>query len=252
MNINTVIIPLLLTATAGLSTVIGGIIVLFFKVNNKKNMGFFLGLSAGVMLFLSFMELMPNAIKDVGNIPAYISFFIGIFIIGAIDFLLPHHYIQEKACANSHQPKLFSTGIMVTLGIAIHNFPEGIAVFLSSYTDIKLGILLAFSIMIHNIPEGIAVAAPIYAATRSKRKVFQSVFFSGIAEPIGAIVAFFILRPYITSHLLSHLFAVIAGIMVFISFDELLPACYKETEGHNTIVGVIVGMLIISASIILL
>ncbi len=177
MDFNQATIPFLLTLLAGLSTVLGS--VLFLKhFCKRKYLGFMLGLSAGVMIYLSFIELLPEAIKEVGFLNANLYFFLGIIVIGIIDFILPHHYLEEKICKRQKiiDPKLFSTGLMVTLGLTIHNIPEGMAVFLSSFSDLKLGFLLAFAIAIHNIPEGIAVSVPIFHATNSKLKAIQYSF----------------------------------------------------------------------------
>lgn len=171
-----------------------------------------------------------------------------------IDFALPHHYLEEKICQKQNiiDKKLLSTGLIVTIGLIIHNFPEGMAVFLSSFTSTRLGILLAIAIAIHNIPEGIAVSAPIYQATKNSSKAIKYAFISGIAEPLGAIIAYFLLKPYLNQNIISYIFALVAGVMVYISFDELLPACFKEGHSHRTIFGIISGMIIVSLSLLFL
>lgn len=245
MNFNEIIIPFLLTLIAGLSTLIGSFIFLSNIFSQKKFISFFLGLSAGVMVYLSFVELLPYSIKYLGFLYSNLAFFIGITIMTIIDFLLPHHYLEEKISARYiiKDRKLLSTSFVVTTGIIIHNFPEGMAVFLSSLTDIRLGVLLALAIAIHNIPEGIAVAAPIYHATLNKGKAIKYAFISGMAEPLGAIFAYVLLKPYLNSNIISYVFAAVAGIMVYISFDELLPACFKDNQGHQAIIGIIIGMI---------
>lgn len=253
MNFNQTLIPFLLTLLAGLSTVFGSILFLQ-NFCRKKYLGFFLGLSAGVMIYLSFMELLPVSVEQIGILNSSLYFFLGIIIIGFVDFLLPHQYIGEKICKRQQifDPKLLSTGLVVTLGLIIHNIPEGMAVFLSSFSDLKLGVLLAFAIAVHNIPEGIAVAAPIYFATKSKTKAIQYSFISGIAEPLGAIIAYFILKPYLSQNLLAYIFAVVAGIMVYISFDELLPASFRDNQGYSANLGIVTGMVIVSVSLLFL
>jgi ZIP family zinc transporter len=254
MNLNQIIIPFLLTLLAGLSTVVGSFIFLSRPFRSRKFISFFLGLSAGVMIYLSFIELLPYSIGHSGFLKANMYFFLGIIVMAIIDFILPHHYLEEKICPkqNNADRRLLSTGIVVTLGLIIHNFPEGMAVFLSSFTDVRLGVLLAIAIAIHNIPEGIAVAAPIYHATQSKGKAIKYAFISGMAEPLGAIIAYLLLRPYLNQDILSCIFAIVAGIMVYISFDELLPACFKEDHGHGAILGIITGMIIVSLSLLFL
>lgn len=254
MNFDEIIIPFLLTLLAGLSTVVGSLIFLSHTFRKRRFISFFLGLSAGVMIYLSFMELLPYAIKDLGFFNTNVFFFIGMIVMAVIDFLLPHHYLEEKVCQN--QPvfdrKLLSTGLVVTLGLIIHNFPEGMAVFLSSFTSVRLGVLLAIAIAIHNIPEGIAVAAPIYHATQNKGKAIKYAFISGMAEPLGAIIAYLLFKPYLNQNLLSYIFALVAGVMVYISFDELLPACFREGHGHRAILGIVSGMMIVSLSLLFL
>jgi len=254
MNFDEIIIPFLLTLLAGLSTVVGSLIFLSHIFQKKRFISFFLGLSAGVMIYLSFMELLPYAIKDIGFLSSNIFFFIGVIIMALVDFLLPHHYLEEKVCQNTHiiDRKLLSTGLVVTLGLIIHNFPEGMAVFLSSFTSTRLGVLLAISIAIHNIPEGIAVAAPIYSSTQNKGKAIKYAFISGMAEPMGAIIAYFLLKPYLNGNVLAYIFALVAGVMVYISFDELLPACFREGHGHRAILGIMSGMILVSLSLLFL
>lgn len=254
MNLNEIIVPFLLTLTAGLSTVVGSLIFFSGIFHKRKYVGFFLGLSAGVMIYLSFVELLPYAIEGLGFLFANIFFFIGIFIMALIDFVLPHHYLGERICRKQNiiDRRLLSTGLVVTLGLIIHNIPEGMAVFLSSFTNIKLGILLAIAIAIHNIPEGIAVAAPIYHATLNKSKAIKYAFISGMAEPFGAIIAYLLLKPYLNQNILSYIFALVAGVMVYISFDELLPACFRDEQGHNAILGIVTGMMIVSLSLLFL
>jgi len=249
-----IIIPFLLTLIAGLSTVAGGLIFLSQKFCKKRYLGFFLGLSAGVMICLSFLELLASAVKEVGFLSANLYFFIGILFLALLDFLIPHNYLEEKIGNKTkvHDPKLLSTGVFVALGLVIHNIPEGMAVFLSSFSDLKLGILMALAITLHNIPEGIAVAIPIYHATLSKSKAIKYAFISGIAEPVGAIIAYFFLKPYLTEQILAFVFAMVAGVMVYISFDELLPASFKNGNAHLSIMGLILGMFLASISIIML
>jgi len=254
MLFDQIIMPLILTLLAGLSTVIGSLIFLSCNFCSKKFIGFFLGLSAGVMIYLSFVELIPYSIKSLGFLNANIYFFVGVVIMALIDFFLPHHYLEERICRRENviDKRLLSTGIVVTLGLIIHNFPEGMAVFLSSFTSMKMGVLLAIAIAIHNIPEGIAVAAPIYYSTHNKSKAIKYAFISGMAEPLGAIIAYLLLKPYLDQNILAYVFALVAGIMVYISFDELLPACFRDSQGHHAILGIMTGMMIVSLSLLFL
>ncbi len=206
-------------------------------------------MSAGAMVYISFIELLPVSIKTLGFLSSNIAFFLGMFCIGIIDVIIPHHYMNYCSKNGIKYDKLMVTSSILAIGIAIHNFPEGIAVFMSSLGNMRFGILIAFATALHNIPEGVAVATPIYFATRSKLKAFGYSFLAGIAEPIGAILAFVILQPYLSSTFLSYVFAFVAGIMVYISFDELLPTCFEQGEGHTAIAGIVTGMLVMAASL---
>ena len=166
------------------------------------------------------------------------------------DFLLPHRYLQEHE-EGVGAAKLAKSGYLVAIGLAVHNFPEGMAVFLSGVSDINLGISLAVAIAIHNIPEGIAVSMPIYYATKSKKKALSWAFLSGIFEPLGALAALWFFQGWLGDALIAYLFAFVAGIMVFISFDELLPHAYTEDYHHVAIAGLLVGMILMTLSFIL-
>jgi len=147
---------------------------------------------------------------------------------------------------------LIRTGYFTALVIGIHNFPEGIATFATALTDINLGIVIAIAIALHNIPEGLAVYVPIFYATGSKKTAFKFTFISGIAEPIGAIIAYLILMPFLDDSLLAMLLAFVAGIMVYISIDEIIPAAHSYGKSHVVISGVVMGMLVMAISLLLL
>jgi len=205
-----------------------------------------------VMIFISFAEFLRTSITNIGFFYANIGFFIGVVSIFLLDSLIPHVYKEEKSGNKNilekekRSCKLKKTCILLTLGITIHNFPEGIAVLFSTLSDINLGIMVAIAIAIHNIPEGISISVPIYYATKNKGKAFLYSFLSGIAEPIGAVLALLVLYPFISQFILNFMFAVVAGIMVFISFDELLPTCFKYKESHLSILGLFIGMFVMS------
>jgi ZIP family zinc transporter len=245
-------LPLLLSFLAGIFTVVGSFITFFIHDLKKSYLQFSLGLSGGVMIYVSFVELLPSAIRNIGPIKAHIAFFGGIILFMLIDFFIPHEYIEERIKTDTYDKKLMAVGIFTTLGIAIHNFPEGAAVFMSSLVNIKLGVVLAIAIALHNIPEGIAVAMPIFYATKSKSKAFWYSFLSGFAEPAGAVIALLILMPFLNPLVLSFCLAFVAGIMVFISFDELLPLSCQSEGYHISILGVIIGMAVMAISLILI
>lgn len=247
-----VVIALLLTTAAGLSTTIGSLIGLAVRKPGPKFMGFTLGFSAGVMILVSFVELLQDGIETIGFLHAHFAFFAGMIGYFLIDTLLPHDYIgQHDHADKKSDSKLMRTGMLVAVGIGIHNFPEGMATFAGALDDIHLGTAIAVAIAIHNIPEGLAVSAPIYKATGSRKKAFLWSFFSGASEPIGAGIAALILLPFLNQTVLGWVLASVAGIMVAISVDELVPEAksFGQEHSHTPILGVIAGMLIMSVSL---
>ncbi|EDA0376624.1 zinc transporter ZupT [Campylobacter jejuni] len=282
-----IFIAMLLTLFAGFSTAIGSIIAFFSRKDDLRVLSLGLGFSAGVMIYISFMEILPTALKDFKNyynshwaeLLGLACFFGGILISLLIDKLIsedvnPHEPKEDlselKICPlpqkGQNPPKfhpgeklhqintkaLKRTGIFTALAIAIHNFPEGFATFISSLDNLTLGIAIAIAVAIHNIPEGLAVSLPIYHATGDKKKAFIYSALSGFAEPLGAFVGALILLPFIGDLTLAISFAVIAGIMVFISLDELLPAAKTYDKAHDSLYGLIAGMMIMALSLNLL
>lgn len=261
---NNVILAFILTAIAGLSTGIGSSIAFFAKKTNPKFLAISLGFSAGVMIYVSMMELMGNANSllsefygnKMGNLISFVSFFGGMAVIAVIDKIIPQdenpHSVKTVEHANDDMKKekmLMRTGLMTALAIGVHNFPEGLATFVSALQDVEIAIPIVVAIAIHNIPEGIAVSVPIYYATGNKRKAFWYSFLSGLSEPVGALIGYLILLPFINDAINGILFAAVAGIMVFISFDELLPAAREYGEEHLSIYGLIVGMIVMAISL---
>ena len=257
-------IPLMLTLGAGLAAGIGG--AFSARHTNKRLLAFSLGLSGGVMVYVSFVELFYQAREILsqtlgvreGIMATAGSFFGGILAIGIIDRLVPSvenpHEARRVEEMERHptDPKLKRMGLMTALAIAIHNFPEGIATFTTAVDDRALGIAIAAAVAIHNIPEGIAVSIPIFYATGDRAKAFRLSMLSGLAEPVGALLAWAILMPFMSPTLMGCILAFVAGIMVFISIDELLPAAREYGEAHIAIYGVVSGMAIMAASLILL
>lgn len=248
-----------LTLFAGLATGIGSAIALVAKRTNFALLAASLGLSAGVMLYISFMELLNSSMETLseiygdgpGRIYAVLAFFGGMLLTLLLDFLVPEegnphevHSIEEmsEGKPSSENARLLRIGMMSALIIAIHNFPEGMVTFLTGLRDTTIAIPIAIAIAIHNIPEGITVSVPIYFATGNRKKAFWLSFLSGLSEPVGALIAFLVLAPFLTPTLLGVLNAVIAGIMVFISLDELLPAADKYGKHHHAIIGLVIGM----------
>lgn len=259
---------LALTLLAGLATGIGSLIAFFASTTNTKFLSLSLGFSAGVMIYVSMIEIFVKAQHSLvtakgqvtGQWITVIAFFGGMLLIAMIDRFVPKQSnphegkkVEEPGDAGKagKDANLLKMGTFTALAIAIHNFPEGVATFASALQDPALGIAIAVAIAIHNIPEGIAVSVPIYFATGSKKKAFKLSFLSGLSEPVGAIAAYLILMPFLNDTMFGIIFAAVAGIMVFISLDGLLPAAKKYDEGHLSIYGLIGGMAVMAVSLLL-
>jgi ZIP family zinc transporter len=210
------------------------------------------------MIYVSFVELLPRAVITVGQFTSVIAFFIGILLIALIDMMIPesrnpHHFKEmPDVLALKVDKALLRTGLFTALAIAIHNFPEGMATFGTTLSDARLGIVIALAIAIHNIPEGISVSVPLFYATGDRKKAFRYSFLAGLAEPAGAVIGFVILLPFLSPALLSSLLAFVAGIMVYISIDELLPMAHRYGHSHTVILGFILGMALMAASLFIL
>ena len=267
-----ILLAFLVTIMAGLSTGIGSFMAFFAKRTNTKFLAVALGFSGGVMIYVSMVDIFPTAkealigsLGDVkGNWITVIAFFGGMILAALIDKLVPDlenphepRCIEEMNVNQNNSIKvadtkvLMKTGIFAALAIAVHNFPEGVATFTATLKNPNLGIAIAIAIALHNIPEGIAVSVPIYFATGSKRKAFWLSFLSGMAEPVGAFLAWLILMPYLNDVLFGVLFASVAGIMVFIAIDELLPASRQYGESHLSLYGLLGGMATMAVSLLL-
>lgn len=254
-----------LSLLAGLATGIGAAIAFFVKRTDTKMLTFSLGFSAGVMVYISFVELLQLSketfVEAHGASPGswytIATFFGGMGAAALIDKLVPadenpHEYVSAEELKSSKISGEFSTanvkrsGTLFALAIAIHNFPEGIATLTTAMGSSSLGISVALAVAIHNIPEGIAVALPLYYGTGSRKKAFWYAFLSGLTEPVGAGLAILFLLPFLSATMMAVLFAAVAGIMVYISFDELLPMAERWGHHHLSIYGIIAGMLLMA------
>ena len=290
-------IALGLTVFAGMATGIGSALAFFAKRTDHRFLAVSTGFSAGVMLYVSFVEIFYKGVDSLvevygdpgGHWVTVAAFFGGIVVIGLIDNLIPSaenpHEVRTKAAVNplkdsSDQVRLdeaerssegpvnkttsdagspdtgnsdlLRMGLFTALAIGIHNFPEGLATFAAALSDVKLGAFIALAIAIHNIPEGIAVSVPIFYATGSRNKAFAYSFLSGVSEPVGALLGFLVLMPFLNETVLAATLAFVAGVMIYISLDELLPTAHRYGHGHLVIGGVVLGMLIMAASLLML
>lgn len=262
----TIIFAFSLTLFAGLSTGIGSALAFYAKQTSHKFLSGALGFSAGVMIYVAMIEIFVKARDSLsivyGDKKGYwittIAFFVGIAIIGIIDKLVPEaenphelHDPDEMESGKKNDKALLRMGLFSALAIAIHNFPEGLATFAGALQDPSLGISIAVAIAIHNIPEGIAVSVPVYYATGDRKKAFLLSFLSGLSEPVGALLGFFILKNVFSEAMFGVVFAAVAGIMVYISLDELLPTAEKYGEHHIAIAGLIAGMAVMALSLLM-
>ncbi len=286
------LIALILTIFAGMSTLLGGFCTFFVKRNDLRVLSIGLGFSAGVMIYISLSELLDSSKEVLSSaysahnadILTFATFFIGVMIAILIDKFVPDHisddtfpedtenskdgkwtqnpYVEatEMISADEKSGKTISTtkykikraGIITAIAIAIHNFPEGLATFMISSENLSLGIPVALAIAIHNIPEGIAVALPIYNATGKRRFAILYSFLSGIAEPIGGVLGMLLLNTILPNGSVGFMFGIVAGIMVYISFDTLLPLAREYGENHHVIIGIMSGIFVIGFSLLLI
>jgi len=268
MNTETILFAAGLTLLAGLSTGVGSALAFFARRINTRFLAGALGFSAGVMIYVSLVEIFVKARASLaahhgerwGYWITVVSLFIGIALIAVIDRLVPsfenpheleHVNRAEENDMRGNDQRLLRMGLFSALAIAIHNFPEGLATFVGALKNPALGISIAAAIAIHNIPEGIAVSVPIFYATGSRKKAFFLSFLSGLAEPVGALLGVFILFRFFNESVFGVVFAIVAGIMVYISLDELLPTAEKYGEHHIAIYGLIGGMAVMALSLLL-
>ena len=268
MFTNEVLFAFALTMAAGLSTGIGGLMAFFTRRTNTRFLSVALGFSAGVMLYVSMVEIYWKAQESLieglgaerGPWFAAAAFFAGFIMIALIDRFVPsaenpHEVKMIEDMAEDPQDvedrKLMRMGVFTAVAVAIHNFPEGLVTFVAAIKDPSLGIAVAVAVAIHNIPEGIAVSVPIYYATGDRKKALLYSFLSGLAEPVGALVGFLLLSRFFGDAFFGIIFALVAGIMVFISLDELLPAAREYGEPHLSIYGLLAGMMVMAISILL-
>lgn len=267
MELSTILTAACLTVFASMFTGIGGLLSLFAKKDGGKFLSVSLGFSAGVMLYISFVEILKKAGLSLtlalgpkaGAWATAGGFFFGILVIALIDRLLPTdtRICQTPAiqgpelisCAPT--TKLMRMGMFTALAIAIHNFPEGLATFTAALSDPKLGVPIATAIAIHNIPEGVSVAVPILYATQNRGKAFLISFLSGLTEPLGAFVGYLLLQRFFSPALFGIIFASTAGIMVYISLDELLPSAREYGSRYLAGYGMVAGMAVMAISLLL-
>lgn len=268
---NNVIVSLGLTTLVGLSMGVGGLLSFFINKLNRKFIALTLSFAAGIMIYVSFMEMLPEGIhliKDYvgenGNFIALGFFFGGMFITAVLEKLVhqfageyhdhnhgehKHHKHHDKDHEHHQEEHLSKLGILSAIAIAVHNIPEGLALFTAGIKDIKLALPIAVAVIIHNIPLSIAIAVPLFYSTGSKNKAFFYTLLVGLCQPLGAVLGYIILSKEFNNFIVGSLFSVVAGIMVFVSLDELLPSSQKYEDHHLSVYGAILGMIVMAVSL---
>lgn len=259
-DLPTILAAVGLTVIAGAATGLGAVVTMFARRTNTRMLTFAMGLSAGVMIYISFMELLPDARHGFGNVYAngdlltLLAFFGGIALIALIDWLVPEdenpHEMNTLETGAAGDPRLRRTGTMLALAIGIHNFPEGMATFVSALDGLEVALPIVVAIAIHNIPEGMAVFVPIYHSTGSRNKALRYTILSGLAEPVGAVAGAIFLLPFWSPVINAVCLAAVAGVMVYISFDELLPGAERHGHHHIALGGIITGMAVMAVSLL--
>ncbi|MDM5271194.1 zinc transporter ZupT [Sulfurovum sp. zt1-1] len=257
-----------LTLLAGLATALGALLTFVSKADNTKFLSIGLGFSAGVMIYISFVEILTASQSAFahhygtlsGEVLGLIAFFLGIGLTFIIDQLIPdqinpHHALEygdrHVSSVNAQFSILSRAGLFTAIAISIHNLPEGFATFVMTLQDMHTGAAIALAIAIHNIPEGLAVALPIYYATNNRKKAFLFALASGLTEPIGAVLGYLLITPLMGDLTLGITFGLVAGIMIYISFDELLPSSRRYGNDHTSLIGVVAGMFVMALSLLL-
>lgn len=256
------LIPFLITLFAGLSTAIGGLIVFFGNTEKLNWLSFTMSFAAGVMLYISFLEILPESFLEFSHSYNKINallYVLGFFVIGVAfaiftDKLLPENKInnQLKKKFSSKNTKIYRSGLLIALTMALHNFPEGIVTFIGSVNDLSFGLVIGFAIALHNIPEGMAISVPIYHSTGSKRKAFLYAALSGITEPLGALFCYFVINSFLDDFVTASIMSIVSGIMIFISFFVLLPLSFEYKQKLEHVIGLVTGMIVIGVSIYLM
>lgn len=256
-----VLLAFAVTLLAGLATVIGGALVLFFHKPNPRFLSFGLAFSAGAMVYISLTEILNKSIDSFAELHTEqfsfafgtFSFLAGVVLVLILDRFIPnpHQRIEQQLGHELNHQQIMRTALLTLFAITAHNLPEGLATFFATLESPILGAPLAVAIAIHNIPEGVAIALPVYMATASKRLAILASLISGLAEPFGAAVGYFILQPYMSGNVYGIVFGMIGGVMVYLALDELLPTAKRYAQGHETVYGLVSGMAILASSLVI-
>ena len=259
-----ILFALSVTTAAGLATALGCLLVVMSKTPNPRLLAFGLAFAGGAMVYVSLAEILVKSIDSftaatddrIGFAYGTFAFLAGVLLITVIDHFIPNPHESLEArdtamLAEQNQDYIKRVGLLTAIAITAHNFPEGLATFFAMLDSPTLGLPLALAIAIHNIPEGISIAIPVYFATHNKFYAFAAALLSGMAEPVGALIGFAFLAPFMSDMVFGGVFGVIAGVMVFLALDELLPAAKRYSKGHETVYGLVGGMVLMALSLVL-
>lgn len=271
MEISNLALSFALTLVVGLSMGVGSLLSFFIKEANKRFLALSLSFSAGIMIYVSFMAILPEGIElvegyigdEIGHTIGLMAFFGGMIMIAILEKFIhtvggdihghdhghSHDHSHDHGHNHSNGEHLSKLGIMSAIAIAIHNLPEGLAIFTAGLKDITLAIPIAAAVIMHNIPLSIAISVPIYYSTKSKRKAFLYTLLVGLCQPLGAIIGYLLLSNFFNDGFFGILYTIIAGIMVFVSLDELLPISQKYEDHHISVYGAIAGMIVMAISL---
>ncbi|MBS7456627.1 zinc transporter ZupT [Coralloluteibacterium stylophorae] len=259
----TLLIALAVTTAAGLATSFGGLLVFASKTPNPRLLSFGLAFAGGAMVYVSLTEIFGKSVLAFGQAfgdrlgftYGTLAFLAGVLLIVAIDHLIPNPHERLEAddpyFREHNREYLKRVGLLTAVAITAHNFPEGLATFFAMLESPSVGLPLAFAIAIHNVPEGIAIAIPVYYATNNKAYAMVACMLSGLAEPVGAALGYLVLSPVLSQAVFGGVFGVIAGVMVFLALDELLPTAKRYGKGHETVYGLVTGMGALAISLVL-
>ncbi|TYH56440.1 hypothetical protein ES332_D08G019000v1 [Gossypium tomentosum] len=259
-----VLVALALSLVGGLSTSLGALFVILNQAPNLKMLGLLQGFAAGLMLSISFLDLAHNAMNSIGFLKGNLWFFSGVIFFAVVANFIPEptlsHSSEVKGKKNKgdeggkdmmkkHRRQVFFSGIITAMGISLHNFPEGMAVFLGSMKGLRVGLNLALAIALHNIPEGVAVALPVYFATQSKWQAFKLATLSGFAEPLGVVIVAYLFPSSLSPEILEGLLGSVGGVMAFLTLHEMLPLAFDYAGQKQAVKAVFFGMAFMSASL---
>ncbi|XVF69668.1 hypothetical protein PTKIN_Ptkin11bG0100200 [Pterospermum kingtungense] len=259
-----VTVALALSLVGGLSTSLGALFVVLNQAPNLKMLGLLQGFAAGLMLSISFLDLAHNAMNSIGFLKGNLWFFAGVIFFAVVANFIPEPTLSQssevknkkkngdeggKDIMKKHQRQVLFSGIVTAIGISLHNFPEGMAVFLGSMKGLRVGLNLALAIALHNIPEGVAVALPVYFATQSKWQAFKLASLSGFAEPLGVVIVAYLFPSSLSPEILEGLLGSVGGVMAFLTLHEMLPLAFDYAGPKQAVKAVFFGMAFMSASL---